>query len=168
MACRRRPGERIRFTRAPAERAAALPLRARNASLRPAFGWHRGCIRICCGGRALRARPFHCLKAKGERKEEGGSTAMRIAMISTPFLSVPPREYGGTELVVHELTEGLIERGHDVTLFATGDSQTSAELKSLYPQAQWPPELLTDLNHVSWAMQKAKEGDFDVIHGHSA
>jgi len=93
---------------------------------------------------------------------------MRIAMISTPFLSVPPREYGGTELVVHELTEGLIERGHDVTLFATGDSQTSAELKSLYPQAQWPPELLTDLNHVSWAMQKAKEGDFDVIHGHSA
>lgn len=93
---------------------------------------------------------------------------MRIAMISTPFLSVPPKTYGGTELVVHELTEGLRQRGHDVTLFATGDSETHAELRSLYAQAQWPPEMLTDLNHVSWAVAQAAEGGFDVVHAHSA
>ena len=92
---------------------------------------------------------------------------MRIAMISTPFLAVPPRDYGGTELVVHELTEGLVEQGHDVTLFATGDSRASANLRSLYPQAQWPPEMLTDLNHVSWAMHKVIDGQYDVVHAHS-
>jgi glycosyltransferase involved in cell wall biosynthesis len=93
---------------------------------------------------------------------------MRIAMISTPFLTVPPREYGGTELVVHELTEGLTARGHEVTLFATGDSVTSAELRSLYPQAQWPPEPLSDLNHVSWALAHAAREGFDLVHAHSA
>lgn len=94
---------------------------------------------------------------------------MRIALISTPFVSVPPRLYGGIELVVHELAEGLVERGHAVELFATGDSCTSATLTSLYAEAQWPPETLTDLNHVSWAMQQIIErGPFDVIHAHSA
>ena len=94
---------------------------------------------------------------------------MRIALVSTPFVAVPPHSYGGTELVVHELAEGLVERGHDVVLFATGDSATSAELRALYPEAQWPPQMLTDLNHVSWAMQQiAEHGGFDVIHAHSA
>src|SRR5919197_5566669 len=55
----------------------------------------------------------------------GSTRSMRIAMISTPFVAVPPRTYGGTELVVAELVEGLVERGHEVTLFATGDSRTS-------------------------------------------
>jgi glycosyltransferase involved in cell wall biosynthesis len=94
---------------------------------------------------------------------------MRIAMISTPFVSTPPRDYGGTELVIHELTEGLVERGHQVTMFATGDSVTNAELRHLYPQAQWPPDPLIDLNHVSWAMREiADDEPFDVVHAHSA
>jgi glycosyltransferase involved in cell wall biosynthesis len=94
---------------------------------------------------------------------------MRIALISTPFVAVPPRLYGGTELVVHELAAGLIAGGHDVHLYATGDSRTTAELRFLYGQAQWPPETLTDLNHVSWAMQEILEhSPFDVIHAHSA
>jgi glycosyltransferase involved in cell wall biosynthesis len=93
---------------------------------------------------------------------------VRIAMISTPFLAVPPRDYGGTELVVHELVEGLVERGHDVTLFATGDSRTRGELRSLYPQAHWPPGPLADLNHVSWALQAVARDRFDVVHTHSA
>ena len=93
---------------------------------------------------------------------------MRIAMISTPFLAVPPADYGGTERVVHELVEGLVACGHDVTLFATGDSSVSAELRALYPQAQWPPEMPTDLNHVSWSMQQVSRGDYDVVHAHSA
>ncbi len=94
---------------------------------------------------------------------------MRVALISTPFVAVPPRMYGGTELVVAELAEGLVARGHDVELFATGDSRTTAELRALYAQAQWPPQMLTDLNHVSWAMQQvADRGPFDVVHAHSA
>jgi glycosyltransferase involved in cell wall biosynthesis len=94
---------------------------------------------------------------------------VRIALISTPFLAVPPRLYGGTELVVYELAEGLVRLGHDVELFATGDSRTSATLRSLYDETQWPPDPLADLNHVSWAMEEISlRGPFDVIHAHSA
>lgn len=93
---------------------------------------------------------------------------MRIALVSTPFLAVPPRDYGGTELVVYELAEGLRTRGHDVTVFSTGDSTTSATLEALYDEAQWPPGTLADLNHVSWALQRVIEGGYDVVHAHSA
>jgi glycosyltransferase involved in cell wall biosynthesis len=93
---------------------------------------------------------------------------MKIAMVSTPFLPVPPRDYGGTELVVHELVEGLVGRGHEVTLFATGDSHTSGELRSLFPAAQWPPDTLNDLDHVSWAVRQVINDEFEVIHAHSA
>jgi glycosyltransferase involved in cell wall biosynthesis len=93
---------------------------------------------------------------------------MRIAMISTPFLSVPPKKYGGTELVVHELVEGLVDRGHELTLFATWDSRTSAELRSLFSEACWPPDPMHYLNHVSWAMQEIRAGEFDLVHAHSA
>ncbi|HEX7019565.1 MAG TPA: glycosyltransferase family 4 protein [Gemmatimonadaceae bacterium] len=94
---------------------------------------------------------------------------MRIALISTPFVAVPPRSYGGTELVVAELAEGLVEFGHDVELFATGDSHTPAALRFLFARAQWPPEMLADLNHVSWAMRQVTEqGPFDIVHAHSA
>lgn len=89
-------------------------------------------------------------------------------MVSTPFVPVPPPMYGGTELVVHDLVEGLIDRGHTVTLFATGDSRSRARLCSLYPRAQWPPAAFTDLNHTSWAMAQVADGDYDVIHAHSA
>jgi glycosyltransferase involved in cell wall biosynthesis len=94
---------------------------------------------------------------------------MRIALISTPFVAVPPRRYGGTELIVHELAEGFVRRGHYVELFATGDSKTSAELRFVYPEAQWPPTTLTDLNHAAWAMHQVIERrPFDIIHAHSA
>ena len=93
---------------------------------------------------------------------------MRIAMLSTPFVAVPPKDYGGTELVVAQLTEGLIARGHHVTLLATGDSNSSADIRWLYDQAQWPPDPLTELNHVSWGLREVQFGDFDVVHVHSA
>jgi glycosyltransferase involved in cell wall biosynthesis len=93
---------------------------------------------------------------------------LRIAMISTPFIPVPPRDYGGTELVVYELVEGLLDRGHQVTLFATGDSRTRATLQALYGGAVWPPEPYTELDHVSWAMRQVAEGGYDVVHAHSA
>ena len=93
---------------------------------------------------------------------------MRIAVVSTPFLSTPPRDYGGTELVVSDLVEGLVARGHEVTLFATGDSRTSAELRSLHPKAKWPPDLLADVEHVSWALAEAAELEVDLVHVNSA
>lgn len=96
------------------------------------------------------------------------SSRLRIALISTPFLAVPPKNYGGTELIVHELAEGLVAEGHEVVLFATGDSVTSAELRSLYSSCQWPPNPLDDQNHNSWALHQASRESFDVIHVHSA
>jgi glycosyltransferase involved in cell wall biosynthesis len=53
---------------------------------------------------------------------------MRIAQVSPLWESVPPRLYGGTERVVSYLTEELVRQGHEVTLYASGDSQTSARL----------------------------------------
>jgi len=93
---------------------------------------------------------------------------MKIALISTPFVSVPPKDYGGTELVVYELAEGLVARGHEVTVFATGDSDTAARLEALYPEAQWPPDHLVDVNHVSWAFARIAGRGYDVVHCHSA
>ncbi|MEX2579535.1 MAG: glycosyltransferase family 4 protein [Verrucomicrobiales bacterium] len=94
---------------------------------------------------------------------------MKIAMVSTPFISVPPEKYGGTELVVYELVEGLAANGHDVTLFATGGASTAAELRFLYREPQWPPCPLTELNHVSWAVSEIlADGTFDIVHVHSA
>jgi glycosyltransferase involved in cell wall biosynthesis len=88
--------------------------------------------------------------------------------MSTPFLTVPPKNYGGTELVIYELAEGLAEAGHEVILFATGDSDTSAELRSLYARAQWPPNPLQEQNHISWAFQQVSMENFDIVHVHSA
>jgi glycosyltransferase involved in cell wall biosynthesis len=93
---------------------------------------------------------------------------MRIAMISTPFLAVPPKKYGGTELVVYELVEGLVAQGHEVVLFATGDSNSSAELRFAYPEAQWPPNAAADIYHVSSAMDQIAKSEFDLVHAHSS
>jgi len=93
---------------------------------------------------------------------------MRIAMISTPFVAVPPKHYGGTELVIAELVNGLEARGHQVTLFATGDSTAPVELRALYETPRWPPEPFSEMNHVSWAMREVKRGSFDVVHAHAA
>ena len=60
---------------------------------------------------------------------------MRIAQISPLFEAVPPKLYGGTERVVYSLTEELVAMGHDVTLFASGDSITSAKLAPMRDQA---------------------------------
>ena len=60
---------------------------------------------------------------------------MRIAQITPLAESVPPRLYGGTERVVSWLTEELVRQGHDVTLFATGDSSTGASLRPVWPRA---------------------------------
>jgi glycosyltransferase involved in cell wall biosynthesis len=88
---------------------------------------------------------------------------MRIAIISTPFIRVPPAGYGGTELFCHELCEELVARGHDVTLFATGDSVTKARKRWLYLRPEWPPSPADELNHAAWALGEVQKGGFDVV-----
>lgn len=94
---------------------------------------------------------------------------MRIAQVSTIWEKTPPALYGGTERVVSNLTEGLVRRGHDVTLFATGDSKTSGRLEFVYPRALYRDGIpwtnpLYPLLHLTNAFDKA--GKFDIIHMH--
>jgi glycosyltransferase involved in cell wall biosynthesis len=98
----------------------------------------------------------------------GPNERLRIAMVSTPFVSVPPARYGGTELVVSELVNGLALRGHDVVLFATGDSRAPCTVRSLFPTPVWPPEPLHEQAHAAWAAQAIRESarPFDVVHAH--
>ena len=94
---------------------------------------------------------------------------MRIAQIAPPMESVPPAYYGGTERVVSYLTEELVRQGHQVTLFASGDSLTSAELVSstrvalrLTPTVQDPiPYYLLMLDKV-----RERADEFDILHFH--
>lgn len=90
-------------------------------------------------------------------------------MVSTPFVSVPPARYGGTELVVSELVKGLTLRGHEVVLFATGDSRAPCAVTSLFDEPIWPPDPYTELAHASWAAARIAETTtpFDLVHAHS-
>ena len=70
-----------------------------------------------------------------ERKAKESRTALRIAQIAPLIEAVPPRLYGGTERIVSNLADSLVERGQDVTLFATGDASTNARLIAVRKQA---------------------------------
>ena len=94
---------------------------------------------------------------------------MRIAQVAPLYESVPPQKYGGTERVVSVLTEELVRRGHDVTLFASGDSMTSAQLVAGCPEALRLSKTCIDqfAHHVVMLEQVMKEKDrFDLIHFH--
>jgi glycosyltransferase involved in cell wall biosynthesis len=94
---------------------------------------------------------------------------MRIAQIAPLFESVPPRLYGGTERVVSFLTEELIRQGHQVTLFASGDSITSAELVPCTPRAlRLDPHVRDPIPHHMLMLDKVREraDDFDILHFH--
>lgn len=88
-------------------------------------------------------------------------------MISTPFETTPPERYGGTERIVSLLTEGLVKRGHDVTLFATGNSQTQAKLTSFYDIPIHPYMPHAELSHVTKSLVSVREGNYSLIHNHT-
>jgi len=94
---------------------------------------------------------------------------MRIAHIAPPWISVPPKNYGGTEVVIHNLVEELVAQGHDVTLFAPGDAKTSAKLVSFFPKSllekgvPWPAHLEA-FYHLYKSLEHAQE--FDIVHTH--
>jgi glycosyltransferase involved in cell wall biosynthesis len=92
---------------------------------------------------------------------------MKIALLAPAWFAVPPTRYGGIEWVVSILADGLVERGHEVTLFAAGDSQTKAHLVTSYDE---PPSYrigmsLPDLHHALTCLERA--GEFNVVHDHS-
>jgi glycosyltransferase involved in cell wall biosynthesis len=89
---------------------------------------------------------------------------MRIALVSTCALTTPPRAYGGTELVVANLADALTTLGHDVTVFATGDSSPAGRLRHHFPTAVWPPNDLAELRHATAAWREIARGGFDVVH----
>jgi glycosyltransferase involved in cell wall biosynthesis len=94
---------------------------------------------------------------------------MRIAQVAPLCESVPPKLYGGTERVVSYLTEELVRQGHEVTLFASGDSQTSARLVPACPKALWrDSDCHETLPHHVRQMELVFEdvSRFDVIHFH--
>jgi glycosyltransferase involved in cell wall biosynthesis len=96
---------------------------------------------------------------------------MRIAQVAPLTEAVPPKLYGGTERVIHWLTEELVALGHDVTLFASGDSRTSARLDAMWPKALRLDGSVRDPNALHMMMlervrRKCDDEEFDFIHFH--
>jgi len=94
---------------------------------------------------------------------------LRIAQVAPPLERVPPLAYGGTERIIHELTSELVRRGHDVTVFASGDSDVPGTLVQTVDRALRPAGVEADssgwfLSTVQQVLDRA--ADFDVIHSH--
>lgn len=96
---------------------------------------------------------------------------MRIGLIASPFITVPPVRYGGTELFIANLAKALIDAGADVSVYTNGESTVNADVRWRYPHQEWPlasetSGLLKDLDHVAWAVEMASD-ECDVIHMNS-
>lgn len=94
---------------------------------------------------------------------------MRIAQIAPLHEAVPPKFYGGTERVVSYLTDTLVDQGHDVTLFASGDSHTKATLEAAWPRAlRLDPSIRDVLAPHMLLLEKVRHvaHEFDVLHFH--
>ncbi|HEY4229941.1 MAG TPA: glycosyltransferase family 4 protein [Thermoanaerobaculia bacterium] len=98
---------------------------------------------------------------------------LKIAQIASIAFSVPPRSHGGTEIAIDLLTRGLVARGHDVTLFASGDSKTTARLHAVVPRATQDDPASTsylerdfEVRNVAEAYALADAERYDVMHSH--
>ncbi len=97
---------------------------------------------------------------------------MRIALIAPPFIAIPPKKYGGTELFVADLASGLAKNGIEVTLYTNGESSLPVTRKWLYEKQEWPVDFdselnLKGLNHAAWAVRDSLESH-DIIHMNNA
>jgi glycosyltransferase involved in cell wall biosynthesis len=93
---------------------------------------------------------------------------MRIALIGPPFIEIPPRRYGGTELFIANLARELYARGHEVTVYGNGDSHLPCRVRWIYEHADWPPEdgvraQLKNADHTAWAIRDAS-ASCDIVH----
>ena len=99
-----------------------------------------------------------------------GRPPLRIALVAPPFLPIPPERYGGTERVIGVLADHLDRRGHDVTLFAAGDSTAPGRLVPTVPQSVWASggwaRDAAPLMDEVLGMVADRESEFDVIHSH--
>ena len=99
----------------------------------------------------------------------GGHRRLRIALLAAPMVPVPPAAYGGTERVVASLATELTKRGHDVTVFASGDSTTDGKLVPVVPRALWRTGYRGDVSaHMLRAVARcwAEAESFDLVHSH--
>jgi len=97
---------------------------------------------------------------------------LRVAILASPFISVPPARYGGTELFIASLAESLTAKGVEVVVYSNGESKVNAEVRWRYAKSDWPlanpmAGMAKELDHFSWALQDAAE-DCDIIHLNSA
>src|SRR5512135_2061345 len=96
---------------------------------------------------------------------------MKIAHIAPPWITIPPKNYGGTEVVLYNLIEEQVAQGHDVTLLAPGDARTSARLISFFPKAlidagvPWQGHLKA-YYHLHKAVAYIANNEFDIVHTH--
>jgi glycosyltransferase involved in cell wall biosynthesis len=93
---------------------------------------------------------------------------MRIGLIGPPFIEIPPRRYGGTELFIANLARELHKRGDDVVVYGNGDSSVPCQLKWLYPHADWPlsdpmRSQLKNAAHTAWAIHDLA-ASADLLH----
>src|SRR5512132_2290521 len=133
----------------------------------------RGCDPV---GRTLH-RGYHGPRRRARTQREGpmkdeqhnGVRHLRIAQVAPPIERVPPAGYGGTERIVDELTRQLVQRGHDVTVFASGDSEVPCRLIPTVDAALRPAGIEGDSGGWFAATVEAvvrHASEFDVIHSH--
>ena len=82
---------------------------------------------------------------------------------------MPPTAYGGTELFIAQLADGLVARGHRVLVYANGASTVAGELRWCYPEADWPPRpeahsALKSIDHGAWSLHDAAREAVDIVH----
>src|SRR5215469_3096574 len=97
---------------------------------------------------------------------------MRVALVAPPFIPVPPREYGGTELFIADLARGLQALDVEVTVYTNGESTIEVNKRWLFADSQWPIKddgyaELKDMEHTTWAIKNASDG-CDIVHINTA
>lgn len=120
-------------------------------------------------------RLFHAAQPPAEEgtqdldRNGGTRTTLRIGLVAPPVIRIPPERYAGTERIVAALADGLVARGHHVTLFASGDSTSGSETVPVIPRAAWNGR--SNGENAAFAMLSAvsaleRAGDIDLFHSH--
>src|SRR4029078_4577372 len=116
-----------------------------------------------------RLQALRCRRTKPCESPGGaGFRTMHIGLIGPPFIEIPPRRYGGTELFIANLACDLFTRGIDVTVYGNGDSRLPCNVKWRYEHAEWPLQdgslpHLKNTDHSAWAVRDAAQ-TADVLH----
>src|SRR5579884_1003714 len=129
--------------------------------------------RVMCGHQQGHKRLLFVVLRRANAREQFNEKdrTMKIAQIASPWVTIPPKTYGGTESLLYTLVEEQVGQGHDVTLFAPGDAKTSAKLVSFFPKSllsekvPWTAQLKA-FYHLYKALEQVKEQDFDIVHTH--